>query len=453
MPEYDSIELKGQEVNHVLGANNSEKLNNLFDNTALGRITLKITEEQWNELLKNSRNEALRENYVKADCKFEKSFNYNNKTYKVKYNLDEIGVRIRGGSDSYQPPERNDKHVSECTDCYNSCNSSYVQTHFKLKFNHFHDNDEHTIEDLIKGVNLKCMRQDTSYSAEMYVYDLMRRFGIWTAARASYTMFYIQIGNEDPAYFGMYKAIEAVNNRFLKARVSTEPGKGFNSKNGNLWKRDSILKTNEDNFEAARAQLDDFNDKVKNLPDEDFYDWIKNSMDVELFLKTLAVEAVCRKWDGYWANNNNYYFYFDTSANNKLYFLSYDCDNSLYMPDSLELPPLEYIKNPEKTEAPILVKRILNNQYYLDMYKNALKELISPEAGLFFYEESESRIMRWYNMIEKYSYDYDAQPCFYEYEYPEYFNFTPNYAFGKPLFGCNGFFQKMTEMAEKYPQN
>lgn len=45
MPEYDSIELEGQEVNHVLGANNSEKLNNLFDNTDLGRITLKITEE------------------------------------------------------------------------------------------------------------------------------------------------------------------------------------------------------------------------------------------------------------------------------------------------------------------------------------------------------------------------------------------------------------------------
>lgn len=449
MPEYDYAELEGKKVDNLLGKNDLEKLDNLFDNTALGKITINISVKEWNQLLKNCRNEELKDNYVKANCKFEKSFNHSNKKYKVKYDIDEIGIRIRGGSESYQPPEKNTTHSGECTDCYNSCNSSYVQTHFKLKFDAFHDNDEHTIEDLINGVNLKCMRQDSSYVAEMYVYDLMRRYGIWTGARASYSMFYIQIGNEKPAYFGLYKVIEPVNKRFLKARINA-PGIGFNSRSGFLWKKENELKTNEDDFETAKAQLDDFNNKVNNLPDKDFYPWIKDFMDVELFIKTLAIETVCRKWDNYWNNNNNYYFYFDKSNNRKLYFISYDCDNSLHFPDSMEIPQIEWLKNPDKHKAPTLIKRIFSNSEYLKLYKDALEEIISPDTKLFYPEYSESRIWNWYSQIEKYSYDFDAEPCFYENDFPEYFNFTHSYMFGKPLLGCNGFFSEMTKKIEEY---
>lgn len=449
MPEYDYAELEGKKVDNLLGKNNLEKLDNLFDNTSLGKITLNISVNEWNQLLTNSRNDKLKDNYVKADCKFEKSFNYDNKKYKVQYNINEIGIRIRGGSESYQPPEKNDKHSEEFVDCYNSCSSSYIQTHFKLKFDAFHDNNEHTIEDLINGVNLKCMRQDPGYVSEMYVYDLMRRYGVWTGARASYSMFYIQIGNEEPAYFGLYKVIEPVNKRFLKARINA-PGIGFNSKNGFLWKRENALKTNEDDFETAKTELDNFTDNVNNLSDEDFYTWIKNFMDVELFIKTLAIETVCRKWDNYWGNNNNYYFYFDKSNDKKLYFISYDCDNSLYFPDSMESQQIEWLKNPNKHKAPTLIKRIFNNPEFLEIYNNALKEIISPESKLFYSEYSESRILNWYNQIEKYSYDFDAEPCFYGNTFPEYFNFTNGYVFGKPLFGCNGFFSIMTEILEKY---
>ena len=449
MPEYDCAELDGKKVNALLGKNDLEKLDNLFDNTSLGKITINISIDEWNKLLVNSRNERLKDDYVKADCKFEKSFNYENKKYKVKYNINEIGIRVRGGSESYQPPEKNEKHSTECVDCYNSCSSSYVQTHFKLKFDAFHDNDEHTIEDLINGVNLKCMRQDSSYVAEMYVYDLMRRYEIWTGARASYSMLYIQIGNENPAYFGLYKVIEPVNKRFLKARINA-PGIGFNSRKGFLWKKENELQTNEDDFETANAQLNDFNNKVNNLSDEDFYPWIEDFMDLELFIKTLAIETVCRKWDNYWNNSNNYYLYFDKSDNKKLYFISYDCDNSLYFPESMEIPQIEYLKNPNKHKAPTLIKRIFNNSEYLELYKNALKEIISPDTKLFYPEYSENRIRNWYHQIEKYSYDFAAEPCFYKNDFPEYFNFTHSYMFGKPLLGCNGFFSLMTKKIEEY---
>ena len=114
MPEYDCAELDGKKVNALLGKNDLEKLDNLFDNTSLGKITINISIDEWNKLLVNSRNERLKDNYVKADCKFEKSFNYENKKYKVKYNINEIGIRVRGGSESYQPPEKNEKHSTEC---------------------------------------------------------------------------------------------------------------------------------------------------------------------------------------------------------------------------------------------------------------------------------------------------------------------------------------------------
>ncbi|MCH5150727.1 MAG: hypothetical protein J1G30_08675, partial [Spirochaetales bacterium] len=71
MPEYNYAELEGKKVDNLLGKNNLEKLDNLFDNTSLGKITLNISVNEWNQLLTNSRNDKLKDNYVKADCKFE----------------------------------------------------------------------------------------------------------------------------------------------------------------------------------------------------------------------------------------------------------------------------------------------------------------------------------------------------------------------------------------------
>ena len=45
-------------------------------------------------------------------------------------------------------------------------------------------------------------------------------------------------------------------------------------------------------------------------------------MDIPLFLKTYAVNLVVGMWDDYWANGNNFYFYF--APNGKAYFIPYD---------------------------------------------------------------------------------------------------------------------------------
>jgi spore coat protein CotH len=69
-------------------------------------------------------------------------------------------------------------------------------------------------------------------------------------------------------------------------------------------------------------------------------------MDVNLFLKTYAVNVTVGMWDDYWSNSNNYYFYFDAAG--KFYFIPYDYDNtlgtSLLMTDSGIQDPLNWGK-------------------------------------------------------------------------------------------------------------
>ena len=86
-------------------------------------------------------------------------------------------------------------------------------------------------------------------------------------------------------------------------------------------------KGSKSNLEAAKSQLADFITNINNRTGDDFKNYISQKMDVNLFLKTYAVNVTVGMWDDYWNNSNNYYFYFDEAG--KFYFIPYDYDLSL----------------------------------------------------------------------------------------------------------------------------
>ena len=94
---------------------------------------------------------------------------------------------------------------------------------------------------------------------------------------------------------------------------------------------DYEFKGDEEDFAAAKDQFQDFLLKLQGKSDESFYKWIKEVCDVDLLMRTCAVNVALGMWDDLWNNGNNYYLYFTTSDkyDYKVFMIPYDYDNTL----------------------------------------------------------------------------------------------------------------------------
>ncbi len=159
------------------------------------------------------------------------------------------------------------------------------------------------------------------------------------------------------------------------------------------------LKTNKAELETAKETLSGFIHDLNSLKGEAFAQWIKRNMDVELFLKTYAINTLCGNWDDYWANSNNYYLYFNRKEQ-RFFFIPFDFENTLGTAgidrtDSGVHNPLKWSDNKNP-----LVRKILLVQEFRNIYLKALYELVDPEKKLFYREHSIARIKWWRALIQ-----------------------------------------------------
>lgn len=376
----------------------------LIDINAFPTLTITTTTAEWNKLLQYFDMNKDNEEYVAGDFKFE----INGKTH----SLSNVGYRLRGNTSRRRPEGKTGQ-------LHNPTNPDYHHVHFALKFDKF--NKANHI-DGVKKLNLKWFKDDAMYVREVFCYDLFKRFEVWTAPLSSYCRLYLKISEDaKPVYFGVYQILEPVDDDHIANRAHK-----FAGTNGNLWKAnwgadlrnadrsrmglENItltstyepvydLKTNKKNLEQAKDQLVAFINNLNNKQGDDFKQWIAQATDLELLLKTYAVNVVCGMWDDYWNNSNNYYFYFDT--NGKFYFIPYDYDNtlgtSLLMNDAGRQDPLRW----GNTSNP-LIEKIIAIPEYKTLYIKYLNELIDPTKNLFHHSKATARISKWHDMIEPY---------------------------------------------------
>lgn len=415
------------------GDNRSANLDYIFNPETLGVTTLTITRSEWNILLdyydQNSRNES----YIIGNYEYTKG--------DYTWNIDSVGIRLRGNTSRRRPQID-----------FGSGNDDYVPVHFKVDYEEWRGQDEDCkLAGCMNGVILKRFKDDPTYVREIYGYNLFRRNGIWTSPRACYTRLLVNIVDDSSAEknavetvnFGIYAMIEEINKQFLKERsedlsINQDNCSGglFSNNKGDLWKCtwqtrngaalvpgkgimgieeiylneskskrvDYDLKTNKENFSEVREKFTDWIDELNNLdesnPDE-VKSWFLKNMDVDLFLKTYAVNVILGMWDDYWGNKNNYYLYFDT--NGKMYFIPYDYDNILGVSslgiDGGTQNPLNW-GDLEKGSRP-LMQKIFSVPEFVEIYKSYLVELSGPESH-FYVTNSKERINRWQKMIKPY---------------------------------------------------
>lgn len=427
LPGTTTTTVPGTTTTTVFNPNvDDEDLNYVFDLSALPVITVTITTAEWNKLLQYYDQNPNNETLIVA-----KSFTFNkNGVIETETN---VGFRLRGNSSRIRPEGYFPGYP------HSSSSPDWHHAHFKIDFEEYDDDNRFH---KLKSLNLKWFKDDYNYCREVYNYDLFRRFGVWTAPRSSFARLYIKIYEDSTtAYFGVYQMVEPIDRRYLKVRFDAA---GQND--GNLWKcatganLSTPIYNNEIGIEQiflneslsfrpcydlksydnetftnkyqaftnqAASQIRDFVSKLNGYTGDVFADWITNTMDVDLFLKTYAVSAAVGMWDDYWCNNgSNYYFYFANDG--KVYFIPYDYDNSLgislggFVANTGIQSFLDWNSTAYDPTDPPLIAKILGVPEFMNKYKFYIEQLINPTNGYFTFTASTNRIRTWNSLISSY---------------------------------------------------
>lgn len=382
----------------------------VWDDDVLPEVHLSVSLAEWNRLLALYDANAFTTQYVQATLSFVKD----GETTVI----DNVGLRLKGNTSRRRPEgSYGQMHQRDNTDWHHA--------HFGVNLRKFADDDAHTIQG-VRKLHLKWFKDDPAYVREVFCYELFRRAGVWTAVRDNYCRLWLHVeGDSKEAYYGVYELMEPIDKNYLKDRKNRfgsnkgylwkcrNSAAGLNNPNGDIWYDDDTddrhaytLETQTEEFDSARVQLVDFMNKLNGLNDNEFYTWIQQVTDVDLLLKTYAVNVAVGMWDDYWNNANNYYIYFNGKGltGYKFFFIPYDYDNTLgtslrcgVQDDAGRQNPLNWGNNNNR-----LIARILRFNDFKQKYITYLKELIDAPNALMDRASSQARIRSWQQRIEPY---------------------------------------------------
>ena len=382
----------------------------VWDNDALPEIHLSVSLEEWNRLLALYDANAYTKQYVMGEVTFAKD---GESTF-----IDSVGIRLKGNTSRRRPE-------GWTGNTHQAGNTDWHHVHFGVNLRKYVDDDAHTIQG-VRKLHLKWFKDDPNYVRELFCYELFRRAGVWTAVRDNYCRLWLHVeGDAQETYYGVYEMIEPIDKRYLKDRKERfgssngflwkcrNAAAGLNNPNGDIWYDDDTddrhaytLETQTADFDSARIQLVDFMNKINYLSDSEFYTWIQQVTDVDLLLKTYAVNVAVGMWDDYWNNANNYFLYFNSRHlhDYKFYFIPYDYDNTLgtslrcgNQEDAGRHDPLNWGVSSNR-----LISRILAFDDFRAIYINHLKFLVTTGNAMMDRQTAQARIRAWHSKIAPY---------------------------------------------------
>ena len=382
----------------------------VWDDDALPEVHLDVSLSEWNRLLGLYDANAYTTQYVMASISFVKD---GETTI-----IDSVGLRLKGNTSRRRPEGWNGQ-------THQRNNTDWHHAHFGVNLRKYVDDDAHTIQG-VRKLHLKWFKDDPMYVREMFCYELFRRAGVWTAVRDNYCRLWLHVeGDSQEAYYGVYELLEPIDKRYLKDRKALfgsdkgylwkcrNAAAGLNNPDGDIWYDDDTddrhaytLENQTEEFDSARVQLIDFMNKLTSLTDSEFYTWIQQVTNVDLLLKTYAVNVAVGMWDDYWNNANNYYIYFNGKGKTgyKFFFIPYDYDNTLgtsmrcgNQSDAGRQNPLQWGVDNNR-----LIARILKFDDFRAIYVNHLKFLVKEGNAMMDRATAQARIRTWQDKIADY---------------------------------------------------
>ena len=341
----------------------------VFEDNAVKRIDIVITEERWALML----HDMTTKHGTFGTGGGRPPFDADNPIWvpaEVFYGGREwyrVGVRFKGNSS-----------------LSSSWGRGIMKLSLKLDFDEFED-DYPQIDNQrfygFKKLSLKNNFEDRSMLREKVAGDVFRNAGLAGSHTAFYTL-YIDHG-DGPVYFGVYTMVEEVDGTVLDTQFSDDDGNlykpegtGASFRKGTFDENDFVKKTNEDDLDWSDI-LSLFEALHADTRTTDAVAWrssLEGVLDVNTFLKYLAVNTVIQNWDTYGRMTQNYYLY-NNSDTDQLVWIPWDNNESLQegkMGGSLALNFLDLTPN-----AWPLIEYLYEDTVYKDQYDVYVDDVIN----------------------------------------------------------------------------
>ena len=275
--------------------------NTLFDDTRLCSIYITISPDSLAVIYDS----VLSDHYYLARFIFD--------DHVKRDTLQNVGFRLRGNTSRYSQKKS-----------------------FKISFNEYVSGRKYQG---VKKINLNAEHNDPTMIREKLYYDIWKKAGM-VERRTSFVRMYI-----NGSYYGLYTNLEEMEKEWLSLV--------YKKNGGNLYKcsypadlvyhgpdqqtykdlenstvtggRVYDLQTNKSDDDYTRiAELAGI---LNQAPGDAFALNIAKILNVDHFLKALALDVATGNWDDYSYNKNNFYLY-DNPADSTFDFITYDPDNT-----------------------------------------------------------------------------------------------------------------------------
>ena len=180
----------------------------------------------------------------------------------------------------------------------------------------------------VKTLNLNAGGLDPSKLRDALGYALFREAGV-PAPRTTYAEVTLTVpGKYDKEHLGLYTIIEQVNKAFLKDRFQSDKGllmkpEGVASVEyyGNEWKfYESLYRPEDEPLVSQSKRVIEFAKLVNESSDKQFQSKINSYLDIDTFLRFIAVNALIVNLDTLLAMPQNYYIYLHPKSEEFVFF-------------------------------------------------------------------------------------------------------------------------------------
>lgn len=235
----------------------------------------------------------------------------------------------------------------------------------------------------LKSLTLSNGVMDPSKSLEALAYSIYRAAGV-PAPRTAFAEVTLTVaGKYDQEHVGLYTLIEGVDKNFLKLNFKNNTGLLMKPERipglvylGEDWARykDTYLPKREATKDAIQRVID-FTKLVNATPDAQFNEEIASYLDVDAFLKLMAVTAIVANFDSF-HGGHNYCLYLHPETS-KFHFIPWDLDLALGgfpmlgTPKQMDLSLTKPYAGQSK-----LADRLMANKEYAERYQQILKEVV-----------------------------------------------------------------------------
>jgi len=277
----------------------------------------------------------------------------------------------------------------------------------KLDFDEFEDDFSGMTDQRFYGfkqLNLNNNFDDASLMREKVGADLFREFGL-ASAQTSFCEVYIDNGS-GPEYYGLYTIVEEVDNTVIKTQFANDSGNIYKPDgdaasfaSGTFNTEEFYLKNNEDiaDYSDVEALYNIINSSLRTSNTEVWKDSLEKVLDVDIFLKWLAVNTTIQNWDTYANMTHNYYLY-NNPENNLLTWIPWDNNEAFQFGKQSGAVSLELS---EVTDSWPLISYLIEQDEYKTIYNNYLSKFIED---VFNSENMVPLYTKYYDLLKDYAY-------------------------------------------------